>query len=324
MKKKAALGGALLCYICVLCLTQVPENLFPDETIKSAEYAFRCIAISVLAALIVALTIFYMQNRKGILHLYLQKFKKYRPLLFQLVRRDFLAKYKRSVLGVLWSILSPLLTMIIMVIVFSYVFRFDVENFPVYVMSGQLIYTLFIESTNMAMTSVLSNAPLIKKIFVPKYLFPLSKMISALINMMFSLCALIIVMIFTKMQVYVTILMLLLPILYVFVFAVGIGMILSVFLVFFRDTAYLYSIFTFALSYFTPLFYPVSIIPESYRWIISMNPLYQYVELFREIVLYGTFPSLWKHIICILIALLSLMAGFYIFYKKQDDFILHI
>lgn len=324
MKKTAALISALASYLAVLCLLQLSPNLFPNEDLSSLSYSFRCVSISLLACLITGLSVFFIQNYRLSIQPYIIKLKKYQPLLYQLVRRDFVAKYKRSILGVLWSVLNPLLTMTVMTLVFSYMFRLDIENFPVYVMTGQVIYTLFNESTMMAMNSVLGNASLIKKVFVPKYIFPLSKAFSALTNLLFSLIALVIVMVGTGMEFHVTILLMWLPIIYVFIFSLGIGLVLSAALVFFRDINYLYSLFTFTLAYFTPIFYPISTIPEQYRWVIFFNPLYHYVNIFRDLVLYGTIPNVWQHVICILMALISLLIGLYLFYRKQDDFILYI
>ena len=255
---------------------------------------------------------------------YLLKLKKYQPLLYQLVRRDFLAKYKRSVLGVLWSVLNPLLTMLVLTIVFSTLFRFDIENYPVYLLSGQIIFNMFSEITNMCMGSILSASSLMKKVNVPKYIFPLSRAISSLVNFVFSFLALLIVMIVTHAAIHLQILYSLVAVFYAFVFSTGVGLILSAAVVFFRDITYLYGILLTAVTYFTPLFYPVSIIPDQFRWIISLNPLYHLVECFRTCAIYGGIPTLWQNLICALLAVFSLGCGLWVFYRKQDRFILYV
>lgn len=255
---------------------------------------------------------------------YAKKFMKYRPLLYQLVRRDFLAKYKRSVLGVLWSILNPLLTMVVMTIVFSFVFRYEIPNFPVYLLSGQIIFTMFSEITNLCMSSVIGGAALMKKVNVPKYIFPLSRALSSLVNFVFSFLALIIVMLITRAPFSVSMLYAVVPVFYVFTFSTGVGFLLSAAAVFFRDITYLYGIFLTAVMYFTPLFYPISIIPDHFRWIISLNPLYHFVECFRTCAIYGAVPSLWQNVVCLTLAVLALGMGLYVFHKKQDQFILYV
>lgn len=255
---------------------------------------------------------------------YIKKFMKYRPLLYQLVRRDFLAKYKRSVLGVLWSILNPLLTMIVMTIVFSFVFRYEIKNFPVYLLSGQIIFTMFSEITNLCMSSVIGGAALMKKVNVPKYIFPLSRALSSLVNFAFSFLALIIVMLITRAPFSISMVYTLVPIFYVFIFSTGVGFLLSAAAVFFRDITYLYGIFLTAVTYFTPLFYPISIIPDHFRWIISLNPMYHFVECFRTCAIYGGLPTLWQNTVCLTLAVLALGMGLYVFHRKQDLFILYV
>jgi len=176
------------------------DNLFAKDlriSIINADLAFSAIAI-----------IFLTIERKKLIP-YLSKFLKFRSLLFQLVRRDFKAKYKRSVLGVLWTVLNPLFTMLVLTIVFSAIFRFDIKNFPVYLLSGQIIFTFFSEATNMAMLSILAGASMFKKVSIPKYIFPISKILSSLVNLILSLLALIFVMLMTNSPFYWT--MLLMP-----------------------------------------------------------------------------------------------------------------
>jgi ABC-type polysaccharide/polyol phosphate export permease len=214
--------------------------------------------------------------------------------------------------------------MLVMTIVFSTIFRFDIKNFPVYLLSGQVIFTFFSEATNMAMTSILGGGGMMKKVSLPKYIFPVSKVMSSLVNFFLSLIALLFVMLVTGAPFYWTMLLMPIPIFYIFIFSMGIGLILSAAVVFFRDVTYLYGIFLTALTYFTPLFYPISIIPDRFRFLISLNPMFHFVECFRTVAIYGGVPSLWQNIVCLSLSFVSLATGLYVFYNKQDSFILYI
>lgn len=249
---------------------------------------------------------------------------KYKWLLQELIKRDLKIKYRRSVLGYLWSILNPLLMMAVLTIVFSSFFRFDIENYPVYLLTGQLLFTFFSEATNMAMNSIILGASLIKKVYIPKYIFPISRVLSCFTTMLFSLIALCIVMIITGAEFYLTIVLLPLVLLYFLVFSIGVSLVLSVMVVFFRDIQYLYGVFLTALTYLTPIFYPVSILPEMVKKYILYNPLCIYIELFRKIMMYGQWPTMWEHFICGLIAIVSLIIGIKVFNQYQDNFILYI
>ncbi|KUP23922.1 ABC transporter permease [Paenibacillus sp. DMB5] len=255
---------------------------------------------------------------------YFRNFFKFRYLLSELVVRDVKVKYKRSVLGLLWSVLNPLFMMIITTIVFSNLFRFDITNFPVYLLSGQVIFAFFSEATNVAMIAVLSNAQMIKKIYVPKYIFPVSKSLSAFVNLGFSLPTLFFIILFTGQPLTWHMLLFPIPIVLMLIFSIGIGLILSTYAVFFRDIVHLYGVLLTALNYLTPIFYPLKIIPEKFQLFILFNPLYYYVELFRDVVYYGVTPELGTLSICMILSLLSLALGFYVFHRNRDKFILYI
>lgn len=257
-----------------------------------------------------------MKQSKGII--------KYQWLLRELVVRDLKIKYRRSVLGYLWSILNPLLMMIILTIVFSNIFRFDIENYPVYLLSGQILFTFFAEATNTAMNSILAGASLIKKVYLPKYIFPVSRVISSFTTMIFSLMALVIVMLFTKADFSITLIILPLILFYFLIFSVGVSLILSTLIVFFRDTQYLYGVLLTALNYLTPIFYPVSILPDWLKELMVFNPMYNFIEIFRKIMIYGQWPDITEHIICLAFAVGTLLIGIYIFKKNQNNFILYI
>lgn len=251
-------------------------------------------------------------------------FSRFRHLLRLLVKRDFIARYRKSVLGVLWSLLNPLLIMLVMTLVFSYMFRFQIENFPVYLLSGQMIYGFFNESTTLAMGSVIGNEGIIKKVYVPKYIFPLARVLSSLVNLLFSFIAFLLVFTITGVPFRLTMLLFPLPILYAFVFSLGIAMLMSSLAVFFRDLTYLYGVMTLLLMYLTPIFYPVEFLPEFMIPIIGFNPIYHFVDYFRDIALRGIVPGLWPNIVCIGFALAALCGGSLVFMKQQEKYILYL
>lgn len=258
------------------------------------------------------------------LKLRLGVFFQYKDLLYNLVSRDIKVRYRKSFLGMLWTVLNPLLMMIVMTIVFSTLFKSTIENFPIYFLSGNLIFTLNSEITNTCTYAIIGNAPLLKKVYIPKYLFPLSKAGSALVNLIFSLVAMFVVMLILRVPFVPTLLLLPIPIIYAFLFSVGLGLLLSAVTVYFRDVAYFYSVLLIAWNYFTPVFYPVEILPEFAKKLMQLNPLYHYVDYMRQLILHGTFPSMKENLLCLMMGLLMLLAGVYVFYRKQDNFILYI
>ena len=184
---------------------------------------------------------------------YIDNFLRFKPLLTELVARDIKIKYRRSVLGVLWTILNPLCMMVILSIVFSNIFKFDIENFPLYVLSGQVIFNFYSDATTNSMTSVLGAASLIKKVYVPKYLFVLSRIVSSFINLMASFCALLVMMVVTRVELHWEVILSIVPLTMVVGFSLGIGLILAALTVKFRDIMHLYAVFITGLMYFTPV-----------------------------------------------------------------------
>lgn len=252
-------------------------------------------------------------------------FLKYLPLLKELVVRDIKVKYKRSVLGLMWTILNPLMMMGVMAIVFSKVFNNQIENFAVYYLSGYVFYTFLNESTTQALFSIVWNAPLMKKVYIPKYLFPVSKTASSLINLGFSFVAMVIVMIITGAKFYWTILLAPIAALYLVIFCCGFGMVLATMYVFFRDTGHLYGIITLIWMYLTPLFYPKELLIENGMAILlNVNPLYHYISYFRMLVLEGQVPGIMENLVCLIPSLIMFVFGMVVFYKNQDKFILYV
>lgn len=258
---------------------------------------------------------------------YIITFKKYRYLLENLISRDLKVKYRRSALGLLWSILNPLLMMLVITTVFQYVMKFDtsqISDFTIFYLTGSLIFNFVSESTSTALTSIVSASSLIKKVYIPKYIFPLEKTLFSFVNLLFSLIALVIMLIVRQTPITWTIILFPIPLIYTLLFCIGFGLILSALNVFFRDIAHLYSVWITAWMYLTPVIYSVSMLPEWMQPIMKINPLYHYITYFRNVVMDGVVPDLKANLICICTALFALLLGALIFKKKQDRFILFI
>lgn len=255
---------------------------------------------------------------------YIQNFLKFRPLLTELLARDIKIKYRRSVLGVFWTLLNPLCMMIILSIVFSNIFKFDVENFPLYVLSGQVIFNFFSDSTTMAMSSIIHNASLLKKIYVPKYLFVLSRIASATVNLLAAFTALLLVMVAMRVELHYTTVLFFVPLGLVIVFSLGVSLFLSAVTVRFRDIEHLYKVFITGFIYLAPVIYPMSILPDGIALIVRLNPITNYLLMFRDVMLNGCMFSWTSLLIGVLEAGAVLLLGIYVFYKNQDEFILYI
>ena len=250
--------------------------------------------------------------------------QKYRFLIKQLVNRDFKAKYKRSILGVFWSFLNPLLNMLVQYVVFSNMFKFDIPNFPVYLLCGNVVFSYFSESCGMALTSVVGNAGLITKVYVPKYIYPLTRIMSSMVNMLISLLPLLVVALFSGLVPTKAYLLLPIPLLCLALFCLGLGMLLAAAMVFFRDIQFLWGVLTTIWMYLTPIFYPVSALPEGVQTVVKMNPLYFYVTFVRTCVIDGVSPEPVMYAQCAAIGLLMLLIGAAVFKKSQDKFVLYL
>ena len=252
-------------------------------------------------------------------------FYKYRFLMRQLVSKDIKLKYRRSFLGYLWSILNPLMIMVIMVIVFSNMFRSDIENFPVYLIIGQTLFNFMSESTTQAIFSITGNAALLKKTYVPKYVFTVSKVTSSFVNTLFALGALVIVFIVCRVPPNIYYLLIPLILLQEYIFCLGLGMLLAQGSVFFRDIQYIYNAVITAWMYLTPMFYPITLLPDALRRLVmTLNPMYFYIAEFRQIVLENRMPDTYLLVAGSVAALVVLVVGTGAFLKTQDKFILYI
>lgn len=238
-------------------------------------------------------------------------------LLKQLIKKNFTAKYKDSILGILWSFINPLLTMLLLTAIFSTIFSGNIANYPVYFLAGRCLYDFFNAGTKIAMNSIKGNRGILNRIFVPRYIFAFGGICSEFINFLISLIILIGVMYLTGLHLTLMSLTAIVPIVILFIMILGIGLILSIVCTYFRDIEYLYNIFTMLLMYASALFYPVEIIPEAIRQYIYLNPLYLIIEQFRDIIMYNSLPNIMSVINTSLFALIVLVIGVIIFKKYQ-------
>jgi ABC-2 type transport system permease protein len=252
--------------------------------------------------------------------------QKYGFLMHELVSRDFKVKYKRSVLGVVWSLLYPILMMAVMAMVFSNVFKFSTPgvNYLVYLLTGLTLFNYFSEASNLAMSSVVGNFSLLNKVYMPKYIFPLSKCLFVGINFLLTLIPLYAVILLTGTGLNWWHLLLPYSFLCLFLFTVGMSFLLSAVSVFLRDMFYIYGIILTVWTYLTPIMYDINLLDGKFLPIFKMNPLYQYINFARTIILYGHCPTIGQFVGCAITALITLFIGIFVFKKTQDKFIYYV
>ncbi len=251
-------------------------------------------------------------------------FQRYRFLIKQLVARDFKTKYKRSVLGVLWSFLNPLLTMSVQYVVFSTLFRSNIPNFALYLLIGIVCFSYFNEAASLTLTSIVGNAGLITKVYVPKYLYPLTRVMSSTVNFLLALIPLFAVVLITRTPIRWSVLLLPLPVLCLFALSRGVGMLLAASMVFFRDTQFLWTVISMLWMYATPIFYPDSILPQKLMPLFKCNPLYHVLRFIRTILMNGVSPEPKAYLLMILATFIPLVIGVTVFKKTQDRFVFYI
>lgn len=252
------------------------------------------------------------------------KLKKYGFLFQQLVHRDFTKKYKRTVFGMAWSILLPLLQLLVLYYVFSAVFAQNIPHYITYLFSGQLVYNYYVESTNQGMGALLENAPIFTKVNVPKYLFVFSKNISSLINFLLTLVVYFLFCVFDGITFAPRFFFLLYPVLCLIGFNIGMGMILSALNVFFRDTQYLYSVFTTILMWCSAVFYSLDTFTPHAQRLFNLNPVYVYINYFRTITIGETIPSVSYHLLALGYAFLVLVIGAVVYKKYNHRFLYYV
>lgn len=250
--------------------------------------------------------------------------RQYKFLIKQLVSRDFKVKYKRSVLGVFWSFLNPLLTMIVQYFIFSTLFQSDIEYYPAYLLIGIVSFNFFSEACGMGLTSILGNAGLITKVYMPKYIYPLTRVMSSTVNLVISLIPLVLVSLLTGVHFKKSAVLALYFLACLIVFSLGMVLLLSAAMVFFRDMQFLWNVISMLWMYATPLFYPESIIPENLRFVLKLNPMYHFIKSERTCILGGVSPDPNMYIVCAVIALVMLAIGSFVFKKTQNKFVLYL
>ncbi len=250
--------------------------------------------------------------------------QKYRFLIRQLVARDFRTKYKRSILGMFWSFLNPLLMMLVQYFVFSTIFKSDVPNFAAYLITGTVMFNFFNEACGMALGSIVGNASLITKVYMPKYIYPLTRVMSSMVNLVISLIPLLIVCVITGVEFHKSALLAFFFLICLTVFSLGLGLLLSAAMVFFRDTQFLWGVLSMMWMYATPIFYPETILPEEFKFILQVNPLYHFLKNTRLCILSGISPEPVVYVQCLLLALGALLIGALVFRKAQDRFVLYL
>lgn len=245
----------------------------------------------------------------------------YRDLVVQLVRRDVLTRYKRSVLGVGWTLINPLGMMLVLTLVFSQVFRFgDVQGYPVYVLSGLLAWNFFSQTTTAAMVNLVWGGGLLNRIYIPRPSFALAAIGTGLVNIVLSLIPLLFVMLVTGIPIHISFIFIPVSVFLLAAFSLGLGLLISTIAVYFPDVKEMYQIGLTAWFYLTPVIYPIEVLPDSVRPIITtLNPMYHLVVVFRTPILPGRFPTLEELLPAVIISLVTLVIGWWAFTQRADE-----
>jgi homopolymeric O-antigen transport system permease protein len=243
---------------------------------------------------------------------------RYRDLVLALVAREMKVRYRRSAIGFLWTMLQPLLMMLVLQMVFSALFRFNITNYPVYALAGVLFWNFFSQSIVSSMNSLRGNAPLLQKLPVPKAVFPLATVISGVVNLLFALVPLLLLLIVTGHPLTPALFFLPISIFLAALFTLGAGLLLSPLAVFFSDVVEMIGVILSLLMYLTPIFYPKEVVPEKIRWVVRFNPIRSILEVFRDPIYNGKVPPLSHFAVCVVIALLAFAVGSWVFRRSSD------
>ena len=236
-----------------------------------------------------------------------------RFLLRQLIKRDFTSKYKESVLGIVWSFLNPLLIMIVFTVIFSVFFARQIHNFAVYFLTGKILYDFFVNGTNGSMRSIRGNRHILKKIYVPRYMFAIGTICYEFINFLISLIILFVVMIATGEHFQLMMFASIIPLIFLFIMTVGVGLILAVLNTYFSDISHFYNVFTLILMYASAIFFPMEIVPANIQIILTLNPLYVAIFCVRDSLLYGIFPDILSLLYLGIVSIMFFAVGFLLF-----------
>ncbi|MFZ5809330.1 MAG: ABC transporter permease [Chloroflexota bacterium] len=250
----------------------------------------------------------------------LQEIWRYRDLIFLLVRRDVTARYKRSVLGIAWTMLNPLGMMIVLTIVFSQVFRVSIEGYPAFVLSGLIVWNFFSQVSSAVINSLVWGGDLFSRIYLPRSAFAFSAIGTGLVNLTLSLIPLLVVMMVIGVPLRPTLLLVPFAMLLLSLFTLGVGLLISTIGIYFADVVEMYVIVLLAWMYLTPVIYPLYILPESVQVFLRLNPMVYLVDIFRMFVFYGILPSASTTLVGIVVAVVTFFAGWLIFTEKSDEF----
>lgn len=263
-------------------------------------------------------------NRELVICQDLIEIYRYRDLLRNLVARDLTVRYKRSVIGFIWTMINPLINTIVLTIVFSTIFRFQVKDFIIYFLSGFLLWNFFAQSTVLASRCLLGGAAIYKKIYVPKSIFVFSIICSELVNFAFALIPLFLLLLIVRHALPLSLLFLPVSVLLIVMFTLGVAFLLSAGSVFFYDIIESYQILLLPWMYLTPIIYPLDIIPPKYLPLIKLNPMYYFVECFRAPLYGGNLPS-WEILgVAAALSAISILLGYKVFIRLADDFIFYV
>ncbi|MCL2015641.1 MAG: ABC transporter permease [Defluviitaleaceae bacterium] len=263
-------------------------------------------------------------TRNGLVSQIKLRIETYNFLFVELVKRDFKKKYKRTSLGILWSLLSPLLHLLVMMLVFTQFFGRDTPHFLIHVFSGLKVFQYFTESTNGGMSSLVSNAGIISKIRAPKYLFLLSKNVSSFVSFILTMCIFFIFVAIDGIPFSPRFFLLIYPVITLTLFNIGVGLILSAMFVFFKDIQYLYEIFTRLVMFMSAIFWPVESLSPRMQQLFLLNPIFTHIHYFRLVVIHGLTPSINVHLIMLIYPTVALLLGGYVYKKYSDRFIYHM
>ncbi len=248
----------------------------------------------------------------------------YRDLIFQLIRRDIVARYKRSVLGIAWTMLQPLGMMVILSLVFSTLFH-SIKGYPAYILSGLIAWTFFSQTTSAMISQIVWGGALLKQIYLPRTSFSVSAVGTGLVNLAFSFVPLVFMMLLFGLPLHWSILFIPVSMLLLAAFALGVGLIISTMAIYFPDVSEMYTVLLLAWMYLTPIIYPENIIPEAYRfWLFNLNPMYHLVKVFRMPLFEGTLPDTFTLITAATISILTLLIGWFFYSNKADEFAYHL
>lgn len=254
----------------------------------------------------------------------IQKMKKYQFLFEELVKRDFKKKYKRTVLGMAWSVLSPLLSLLVMRLVFTQFFGRNTPHYTIYLFCGNLVFSYFNESTTQGMSSLMANASIFTKVNVPKYLFLMSKNVQTLINFGVTLCVFVLFCILDGITFTWRWVLLLYPIVMLLFFNIGVGLVLSALFVFFRDIQYLWTVFVQLLTYMSAIFYTIDGYSPMVQNLFLINPIYLFIRYFRKIVIDMAIPSVWFHLLIGGYTVVVLALGCWMYKKYNHRFLYYV